>query len=108
VIEALLLWALSRNKVAALAAATAPRGRPSIDDWRLADMIKVAKELKLIGQKTASQADLARDFRNLIHPAVAERTAMKCDRPTAFGAFAGMDLVASDLEAHFTPKAAAP
>jgi hypothetical protein len=69
------------------------------------DLIKVAGELKLIGDQTAKQADLARDYRNLIHPAVAVRRKMVADRPTAFGAFAGMDLVAADLGRRFgAPK----
>jgi hypothetical protein len=55
----------------------------------------------VIGDQTAKQAHLARDDRNLIHPAVAERRKMIADRPTAFGAFAGMDLVAAGLESYF-------
>lgn len=103
VIEALLLWALSKDPNAARAATVAPK-KNDLKDWHLFELIQVAKELKLIGDQSAKQADLARDFRNLIHPAVAERARMKCDRPTAFGAFAGMDLVAADLEVYFQGK----
>ena len=103
VIEALLLWGLSQDTKSALAAANAPKGKGDVGRWDLVDLIKVAGELKLIGDQTAEQADLARDYRNLIHPAVAVRRKMVADRPTAFGAFAGMDLVAVDLGGRFGP-----
>lgn len=105
VIEALLLWALSQDTKSALGAAGAPKGKGDLDRWDLADLIKVAGELKIINEQTAKQADLARDYRNLIHPAVAVRRKMVADRPTAFGAFAGMDMVAVDLGKRFgSPK----
>jgi hypothetical protein len=101
VIEALLLWALSQDPKSALDAANGPKGKSGLDRWDLVDLIKVAAELKFISDQAAKQADLARDYRNLIHPAVAVRRKMVADRPTAFGAFAGMDLVAADLGKHF-------
>ncbi len=106
VIEALLLWALTQDTKAALAATNAPKGKHDVGRWDFVDLIKVAHELRLISDNTATQADLARDYRNLIHPAVAERKKMIADRPTAFGAFAGMDLVAANLENHFAKKSA--
>jgi hypothetical protein len=104
VIEALLLWALTQDTKATLAATNVPKGKNDVGRWDLVDLIKVAHELKLITNNTAKQTDLARDFRNLIHPAVAERKKMFADRPTAFGAFASMDLVAADLENYFVKK----
>ncbi|MEX2271233.1 MAG: hypothetical protein WD690_07180 [Vicinamibacterales bacterium] len=104
IIEALLLWALSQDAKSALGAAAAPKGKNDLGRWDLADLIRVAGELKVIGNETAKQADLARDYRNLIHPAVAVRRKMVADRPTAFGAFAGMDLIAGDLGKHFAPS----
>lgn len=101
VIEALLLWALSQDPKSAIGAAAAPKGKADLGRWDLVDLIKVAGELKIVGDHAAKQADLARDYRNLIHPAVAVRRRMVADRPTAFGAFAGMDLVTADLEKHF-------
>ena len=86
---------------AAMNAADAPKGKGDLGRWDLVDLIKVAHELKLIGDHTAKQGDLARDYRNLIHPAVAVRRKMVADRPTAFAAFAGMDLVAGDLGSRF-------
>lgn len=101
VIEALLLWALAQDTKAALRAANAPKGNNNLGKWDLVDLIKVAHELNLIGDYTAKQADLARNYRNLIHPAVAERRKMIANRPTAFAAFAGMDLVAGDIGNRF-------
>jgi hypothetical protein len=101
VIEALLLWAVSQDVKKALAAASAPKGRNDVNDWNLVDLIKVAHELGLISTDTQKQADLTRGYRNLIHPAVAERKKMIADRPTAFAAFAGMDLVVADLTKQF-------
>jgi hypothetical protein len=82
-VEALLLWGIETktqteidNAVNALVASTAPprkkldkkpKGKPV--EWRLVELIKVAEELKLIKQeRSATQCDLARDYRNLIHP----------------------------------------
>lgn len=101
VIEALLLWGLSHDTKSAVSAANAPKGKTDLGRWDLVDLIKVAHDLKLIADHTAKQADLARDYRNLIHPAVAVRRKMAADRPTAFAAFAGMDLVAGDLGSRF-------
>ena len=69
VIEAMLLWALQQDKAAALGASKAPRGKNDLGDWYFVDLIKVAAELKVIAANTEKQADLARDYRNLIHPA---------------------------------------
>lgn len=102
VIEALLLWAVSQDAKKALAAASAPRGKADVNEFDLFNLIKVASELGLIGSDTQKQADLTRGYRNLIHPAVAERKKMVADRPTAFAAFAGMDLVLADLAKRFS------
>lgn len=101
VIEALLLWAVSQDAKKALAAPSAPKGKADVNEWNLVDLIKVAHELGFIGNDTQKQADLTRGYRNLIHPAVAERKKMVADRPTAFAGFAGMDLVVADLTKQF-------
>lgn len=44
------------------------------------------------------QAQLAKDFRNLIHPGREVRKQMRCDRGTAHASFAALNLVISDLE----------
>ena len=84
-----------------------PEGVNDVKGWYFYQLIKVAKEINLIGANTEKQSDLARDYRNLIHPAVAERKKATAARSTAFGAFAGMDMVAADLETYFAKKASA-
>ena len=66
-------------------------------DWGLADLIKFAGALKLIAKETIKQADLAREYRNLIHPGKL-RAQGYCDRATALGALAGCEMVARDAK----------
>ena len=76
VAEALLLWALQRHdpvkRETALTSALGKtlRQKPPTDleQWHLHQFIEVAAERDLISADTASQARLAKDFRNLIHP----------------------------------------
>jgi hypothetical protein len=106
--EALLLWGIETktqaeidNAVDALLALPTgglddrPKGKPV--KWRLFELIKVAKQLGLLKkQRSETQCDLARDYRNLIHPGK-ERTDQPCDRATALGALAGCEIAARDL-----------
>jgi hypothetical protein len=80
----------------ASAAATfkAPKSK---DDWVLAHFIPVAEALKLIKRHTAKAADLARGFRNLIHPGVGVRKNQICDKATAYQAVAALEHVIRDL-----------
>ena len=59
--------------------------------------IKVARHLALIEDDTEKQADLARGFRNLIHPGRSARLAKVCDRGTALSALAAVELIVRDL-----------
>ena len=104
--EALLLWALKQrpqadiaSAVAALKAAGSLATKPDadLDRWNLYEFIQVAENLGVIKANTAKQALLAKDFRNFIHPGVAQRLGEKCDRATAFSAVAGMEHVVRDL-----------
>jgi len=90
-IEALLHWKLDQppitaaQRVAAGKSAVGPDRLQSplpsdFDRWRLRDFIEVAGELKVIKAETVKAANLARDFRNLIHPGAAARKAAMCDR----------------------------
>jgi hypothetical protein len=82
ILEAMLLWALQQQSKAAISTATsnlitAKRLKnnpgPILEEWALNPYIEVAAELGLISADTASQARLAKDFRNLIHPGRALR-----------------------------------
>lgn len=100
-IEALLHWRLggepnpTSSQIASAAATfNAPKSK---DDWVLAHFIPVAEALKLIKPHTAKAADLARGFRNLIHPGVGVRKNQICDKATAYQAVAALEHVIRDL-----------
>lgn len=109
VLEALLLWALQRRLPAELdnartALSAAKRGEfrdPGSDltsaSWSLYHYIEVARQLGIIREATARQALLAKDYRNLVHPAAAIRTKQECNRGTALGAAAAVEFVVRDL-----------
>jgi hypothetical protein len=105
--EALLLWALKQrlpaditSAIASLRASrelTAAPDPNDLDRWNLYEFIQVAEKLGIIKANTAKQTRLAKDFRNFIHPGVAQRLGEKCDRATALSAVAGMEHVVRDL-----------
>jgi hypothetical protein len=108
IVEALLLWALQQlqqEESAKLQTATtnasgkALRQKPHADPerWTLYEFIEVAAEAGKISADTASQARLAKNFRNLIHPGRASRLGQVCDRGTALSAVAAVELVVRDL-----------
>ncbi len=105
VVEALLLWALEQaNAAQVTAAATVAAqagfqivpGAPLVS-WTLAQYIEIARRMTLINDDTAMQADLTRDFRNLVHPGRAIRLGQQCNRATALSALAGIEHVVNDL-----------
>jgi hypothetical protein len=102
VVEALLLWAIQQapaiDRQKAIASAInkgvlrqQPQGPP--ERWNPTEYIAVAEELTLIDDDTATQARLAKEFRNLIHPGRAQRLAHACDRGTAYAALAAFEMV---------------
>jgi hypothetical protein len=99
--EALLLWAITERKSASdvetARAAVIPKASKDPNDWGLDGYIKVARHLALIEDATEKQADLAREFRNLIHPGRATRLGKTCDSGTALSALAAVQLIVRDL-----------
>ena len=102
VVEALLLWAIQQARATDLhtAISTAvsnnllripPQGPPEC--WSLLQYIAVAQALACIDDTTARQANLAKDFRNLIHPGRVQRLAQTCTRGTALAALAAIEMV---------------
>jgi len=75
---------------------------PEAQGWDLIHYIEVARELGEISERTATEARLAKDFRNLIHPGREMRQGMQCDRGTAFTVVAAIDHVVR----HLSEKAA--
>lgn len=107
-IEALLLWKLQSlpegvvtAAVQALRAAPGAQNVPAggLDRWDLAHYITVARRLDQISAETETAANLARDFRNLIHPGRVSRNGLACDRATALSALAAVEHVVRDLSA---------
>src|SRR5712691_11239088 len=72
-----------------------------LNDWKLFQLVSVARHAGLIEQDTRSQCDLSRDFRNLIHPGVTLRIGQRCDKGTALAAAAAVAFVTRDLEKRF-------
>jgi len=107
VVVALLYWSLSRMDADAVKEAarqvvarnelrkTPP---PKLVDWVLSQYIPVAVEMELISKRTVGLCNAAREFRNLIHPGAAERTAAACDNGTAYAALAAVYAVSNDLD----------
>ena len=56
-----------------------PKSQKQIEDWKLWELIAVAHLCKLIDEDTRRQADILRDYRNLIHPLVETRRATELD-----------------------------
>lgn len=101
--EALLLWALEQRPTEAKATARnlANSERRGLEHWSFDTMIAVAAKLGLIESATSTQAGLAKDFRNLIHPGRAKRTGQPCDKATAHGGLAAVEAIVRDLSARF-------
>jgi hypothetical protein len=66
------------------------------ESWGLRSLTEVALELRLITPPTAAQCDIARNFRNLVHPGSGLRTSTECDRGTALAAVAAVEAVIRD------------
>jgi hypothetical protein len=105
VVEALLLWKLNQQPQITIQAKNQLLGTPefgndpgnNLESWSLRPLIQVAAHLGVITANTATQAKLAKDFRNLIHPGRAIRLGQKCDRGTALSALAAVEHVVRDL-----------
>lgn len=100
VAEALLLYVVAARPEQAKAAAElcGLAVKMDIQRWDLHQLTTIASHLKLISETTAKQCEIAKDFRNLIHPGRALRLSLSCDRGTAHAAAAAVELVIRDLE----------
>lgn len=71
-LEGMLLGVIRRNMKAANQAGAAPRGQDGsvllLKDWKLAQMIEVAHELRWLGLDIKKFSHALREFRNLVHP----------------------------------------
>lgn len=92
--EALLLWAIQKSPDLSTLEEK-PKGPP--ERWDLAEYITVATSFKLIKGSTENLTQIAKDFRNLIHPGRVKRLGQVCDRATALTALAAVESIARDL-----------
>ncbi len=70
-LEGLLMEVALANPDAYISCDTAPmkKGKPKpLDDWTLAELIRVSRSLGVIGEDVLKHADQVREFRNYIHP----------------------------------------
>jgi hypothetical protein len=107
--EALLLYGLQTKeakKLGAIAGAVGavrwPSKSPNASDptdrsWDLFSYTEVAHQMGLISVSTKDEMTLARNYRNLIHPAKTIREQVKCDRGTAYIAAGALEHLVSDL-----------
>jgi hypothetical protein len=95
-LEALLFWAIESKGITKTPAGVKTK-KPNPEGWDLGEFIKVAHHEKIIDADTAKQAELAKDFRNLIHPGRTTRLKMVCDRGTALSALAAVEHVVRNL-----------
>jgi len=72
-----------------------------LEDWKLFQFVAVAADLGLIDGETEKQADLARDFRNYIHPGRVKTKGKKCDEKTALLTRSAVLGVIEDLKKRF-------
>ncbi len=105
--ESLLLWRLQQvgpnqithsldNLVANGTLSKKPDA--TLEKWDLHKYIVVAKDLKVVTAETATQAMLAKGFRNLIHPGRQLRLGQACNRATALSAVAAVEFIVEDLK----------
>jgi hypothetical protein len=107
VIEALLLWAVQRKVAlvpaaipACAAAGEAIPGNPNAPErWDLIHLLNIGHRIPVISDQTFNAANLTREFRNLIHPGLAQRTQVKATQGHAQLSVGAMQLVVDDLAA---------
>jgi hypothetical protein len=110
IIEALLLWTIQQyapSEVEAAIGRAAGSGKvsahlPPTDlvarDWTLHQYIEVARELGEIKEHTVNPCREAKYYRNLIHPAAAERDKEKCTRGKAHATLGAVYSTIDDLQ----------
>jgi hypothetical protein len=94
VLEALLMWKIKE----ANAAMPGTPGKQDVDKITLNDLIDDAAAKKLISPDSRSQAHLARDARNLVHPGKAARSGTSFSKATALTALAAVYRVVGDFK----------
>jgi hypothetical protein len=96
-IEAILLDRLLQDSTSAAAAKNAPSGKSDLSRWDLAELIKVAVELKLVEPSAEILANAVRQYRNLVHPGNELRNKLQVGNLEANSALTALQIVHRDL-----------
>ena len=97
--EALLLYTLTKygEDKAKAAAKELEIKEANLLRWHLPDYVKVAHHLRIINDRCATQAELAQDCRNLIHPGREIRMKTNVSHPDAQSSVAGLAHIVKNL-----------
>lgn len=103
--EALLLWAIQRHDRTMVRSAlsnfrSVNEGRPRDDDpetWDIRAYAEIARQCKIIDGRIFSAVHLCADYRNLIHPGLAQRLGLVCSSATAHLALGAMEAIIEHL-----------
>ena len=98
-IEALLLDALQQDATFSKLAtfSKTPKNKAALENWNLGDYIDAARHAELIDDDIRKALELAKDYRNLIHPGRTKRKSATCNRGTTHVAIGAMDLLVERL-----------
>lgn len=99
-----MLEALDANAAEAsrVYAALKPGRQREVVEWRLADMLGVAEELRLVSKGTYGVCQGIREFRNLIHPGAQMASGRRLGEHEAHVAVYVVHLVATDVNEALT------
>jgi len=100
VIEALLFWELKQHPQDEVRKIR----KDDLDKWHLPQYIEAAGKFECVSKDTITGAQMAKDYRNLIHPGASERTGQVCDLGSAHHAIAALDHVVRDLTKQICPR----
>lgn len=94
-LEAILFWSIKGMSVEVTGLGSKPSGQ--LEDWKLRQMIEVARQLGIIEEPTKKLAELARDVRNLVHPGQVLKSRSDCDKATSQTVAAAIEAVVRDI-----------
>lgn len=96
VIEALLYWELQQHPSGDFE--TRKMNKEALDKWHLPQYIDAARKFGCVKPDTITDAEKAKNYRDLIHVGRVARLSQECDRGTARIALGALDHVVRDLE----------
>jgi hypothetical protein len=95
VLEAILFWAI--KGMSSDLDRLPDKPKEGIEKLELHRLIDVARKLRLIKESTKTQASLARDSRNLVHPGAVLQGLRECDKSSSLTVLAAIETVVRDI-----------